>query len=170
MVQESLGFSPADLVFAHTVRGPLKLLQEKWLDDSKLQNLCDYVSNFCFKLHRACELAKQSMSVCADINCADVVACSQFCAAGLLQWPLCGSGKGKGDYIVATPERKRRSRLCHINMLKPFLDRQPVLFSPVNDAKTVLVLSGAELIDEAQVAGALSSADPSAKIRNQKNT
>lgn len=65
------------------------------------------------------------------------------------------------DYIVATPELKRRSRLCHINMLKPFLDRQPVLFSPVNDAKTVLALSSAELIDEAQVAGALSSADPS---------
>ncbi len=26
--QESLGFSPAELVFAHTVRGPLKLLSE----------------------------------------------------------------------------------------------------------------------------------------------
>ncbi len=28
-VQESLGFSPAELVFGHTVRGPLKLLKEK---------------------------------------------------------------------------------------------------------------------------------------------
>lgn len=35
MVQESLGFSPAELVFAHTVRGPLKLLQEKWLSDDR---------------------------------------------------------------------------------------------------------------------------------------
>ena len=29
-VQESLGFSPFELVFGHTVRGPLKLLKEKW--------------------------------------------------------------------------------------------------------------------------------------------
>ena len=28
-VQESLGFSPFELVFGHTVRGPLKLLKEK---------------------------------------------------------------------------------------------------------------------------------------------
>ena len=30
-VQESLGFSPFELVFGHTVRGPLKLLKEKLL-------------------------------------------------------------------------------------------------------------------------------------------
>ena len=37
-VQESLGFSPFELVFGHTVRGPLKLLKEKFLsnDDSSL--------------------------------------------------------------------------------------------------------------------------------------
>jgi len=63
VVQESLGFSPTELVLAHTVRAPLKLLQEKWLGDDKPKNLLDYVCNFCFKLHRGCELAKQNMSV-----------------------------------------------------------------------------------------------------------
>ena len=29
--QESLGFSPFDLVYGHIVRGQLKLLKEKWL-------------------------------------------------------------------------------------------------------------------------------------------
>ena len=45
-VQESLGFSPFELLFGHTVRGPLKLLQEKFLsnDDSSL-NLLQYVSD-----------------------------------------------------------------------------------------------------------------------------
>ena len=28
-IQESLGFSPFELVFGHTVHGPLKLLKEK---------------------------------------------------------------------------------------------------------------------------------------------
>ncbi len=30
-VQDSLGFSPADLVFGHSVRGPLKMLKEDML-------------------------------------------------------------------------------------------------------------------------------------------
>ena len=34
-VQESLGFSPFELVFGHTVRGPLKLLKEKFLSVNK---------------------------------------------------------------------------------------------------------------------------------------
>lgn len=42
VVHESLGFSPAELAFAHTVRGPLRLLRERWLSDAKPQNLCDY--------------------------------------------------------------------------------------------------------------------------------
>ena len=44
-VQESLGFSPFELVFCHTVRGPLKLLKEKWLtetSDLNLFRLCIY--------------------------------------------------------------------------------------------------------------------------------
>ena len=63
MVQESLGFSPVELVFAHTVRGLLKCLQEKWLGDSMPQNLIDYFSNFDFKIHHACDPVKENMSV-----------------------------------------------------------------------------------------------------------
>ena len=58
-VQESLGFSPFELVFGHTVRGPLKLLKEKLLSqvDTPL-NLHQYVSDFQSKLLTACEAAK----------------------------------------------------------------------------------------------------------------
>ncbi len=47
-VQESLGFSPAELVFGHTVRGPLKMLKESILssDSSLKMNVLDYVSKF----------------------------------------------------------------------------------------------------------------------------
>lgn len=41
VVQESMGFSPAELVFAPTVRGPLKLLREEWLSEGTEQNLLD---------------------------------------------------------------------------------------------------------------------------------
>ena len=60
-VQESLGFSPFKLVFGHTVRGPLKLLKEKFLspEDTPL-NLLQYVSDFRSKLLTACEAAVKS--------------------------------------------------------------------------------------------------------------
>ncbi len=60
------------------------------------------------------------------------------------------------DYIVATPERRQQSRLCHINMLKPYLHRE----SPAEEKKTVLSLSSAEIIDQTGDTVVLSSADP----------
>ena len=56
-VQESLGFSPFELVFGHSVRGPLKLLKEKLLsNDETPLNLLLYVSDFRNRLSRACEV------------------------------------------------------------------------------------------------------------------
>ena len=61
-VQESLEFGPFELVFGHTVRGPLKLLKEKFLLDkgSKL-NLLEYVSNFRHRLSSACDLVRHNL-------------------------------------------------------------------------------------------------------------
>ena len=61
-VQESLGFSPFELVFGHKVRGPLKLLKEKFLsnDDSSL-NLLQFVSDFKDRLSKACESARTNL-------------------------------------------------------------------------------------------------------------
>ena len=61
-VQESIGFSPFELVFGHSVRGPLKLYTEKRLsqDDSSL-TILSYVSNFRHKLSEACELAQNNL-------------------------------------------------------------------------------------------------------------
>ncbi len=63
-VQESLGFSPAELVFVHQVRGPLKVLKEHLLsvDSSQSVNVLDYVSNFRDRLHAACSLARESLA------------------------------------------------------------------------------------------------------------
>ena len=61
------------------------------------------------------------------------------------------------DYVVATPDRRWRNRLCHINMFKPYVDRvcspSPVVL------KSVVALSGAEVINQVEAAVALSSAD-----------
>uniref|UniRef100_A0A8C6LIR9 Gypsy retrotransposon integrase-like protein 1 n=1 Tax=Nothobranchius furzeri TaxID=105023 RepID=A0A8C6LIR9_NOTFU len=64
-VQESTGFSPAELVFGHTVRGPLLLLRERFLSEKSKSshNLQDYVSSSRERLHKAREAACSALSV-----------------------------------------------------------------------------------------------------------
>ena len=66
-VQEILGFSPFELVIGHTVRGPLKLLYEKFpsQEDTPL-NLLQYESDFRNKLLTACEAAKSNLKSTQD--------------------------------------------------------------------------------------------------------
>lgn len=69
-VQESLGFSPAELVFGHTVRGPLKMLKENLLslESNPKVNVIDYVSKFRERLHKACSVARESLKVAQKKN------------------------------------------------------------------------------------------------------
>ena len=61
-VQESLGFSPFELVFWHTVRGPLKLLKEKFLSgDKKSLNLLHFVSDLKNILSKACKAVRSNL-------------------------------------------------------------------------------------------------------------
>ena len=61
-VQESLGFSPFELVLGHTVRGPLKFLKENFFsDDDSSLNLLQYVSDFKNRLSKACKAARSNL-------------------------------------------------------------------------------------------------------------
>ena len=62
-IQDSLSFSPFELVFGHSVCGPLKLLKEAWMSDEEEPsfNLLDYISEFRHCLFQACEVAKQNL-------------------------------------------------------------------------------------------------------------
>lgn len=45
---------------------------------------------------------------------------------------------GECDYLVKTPDRKRKARLCHVNLLKPYCERNKPMIS---DVKIVVVLN-----------------------------
>ena len=61
-VQESLGFSPFEFVFGHSVRGPLKLLKEKLLcNDAPFLNLLQYVTDIKQRLQTVRDLAKKNL-------------------------------------------------------------------------------------------------------------
>lgn len=143
-VQESLGFSPFELIFGHAVRGPLKLLKEKWLSISgeNDENLLDYVCKFKERLTQAWNIARQNlkgsqgrMKVWYDRH-----AKTRSFESGdkvLMLLPIPGqplharyfgpyeieTKVSELNYIVKTPGRRKNKQLCHINMLKEYNDR-----------------------------------------------
>ncbi|XP_041947558.1 uncharacterized protein LOC121708759 isoform X4 [Alosa sapidissima] len=144
--QESLGFSPADLIFGHTVRGPLKLLREQLGCETtahKQTNILEYVSSFRERLHSACACAQKALSsaqskmktrydrksVHRSFQAGDKVLLFLPVAGSALQAKFSGPYKvesklSETDYVICTPERRRKTRVCHINMLKPYIARE----------------------------------------------
>lgn len=142
-VQESLGFSPADLVFGHNVRGPLKLFREQLLAETTPQtSVLEYVSSFRERLGRAREMAllklgRTQSKMKTRFDKKSVYRSFQEGDLALVFLPLPGSplqAKFSGpytikqklsdtDYVINTPDRKRKTRVCHINMLKAYVMR-----------------------------------------------
>lgn len=160
-VQESLGFSPAELVFGHTVRGPLKILKDKMLEtnsESETKNL-DYVSRFRKRLHEACDLAQKSLknALCEMKNRYDIKAVARSFQPGdnlLVLLPVQGSALSarftspyevvkklsETDYVIRTPERRRKMRVCHVNMLKVYHEREKVQCDLVKEIAPVVAM------------------------------
>lgn len=141
--QESLGFSPFELVFGHTVRGPLSMLKERWLQETPTnESVFEYISRFRTRLHEAYELAREKLKTAQNkmkrqydrntirrsFNVGDKV---------LVLLPLSGhplKARFHGpyeisrkisdlNYIVNTPDRRKGTQMCHINTIKPYYER-----------------------------------------------
>ncbi|KAJ8040186.1 hypothetical protein HOLleu_14412 [Holothuria leucospilota] len=143
-IQESLGFSPFELVFGHTVRGPLKLLKEKWLSDPGEDiHLLDYVSRFKDRLHGACELAQENLrhsqkkmkawydktTVKREFKPGDKVLVFLPVSGQPLQARFQGPyvierKVSDTDYVILTPDKRKSKRVCHINMMKRYYERE----------------------------------------------
>lgn len=62
VTQETTGFSSKDLVFAHSVRGPLAVLKMTVKDDSPPKNLFGYGNGFWHSLYITRQMAKQKLA------------------------------------------------------------------------------------------------------------
>ena len=156
-VQESLGFSPFELVFGHSVRGPLKPLKEKFLsNDETPLNLLQYVSNFRNRLSRACEVARSNLKMSqGQMNSrydnhvidrkfkpGDKVLALLPIPGRPLQARYFGPytiDKKTSDlnYIINTPGRRKIKQMCHVNMLKEYFDRDSSISKPITVVNTV---------------------------------
>ena len=156
-VQESLGFSPFELVFGHSVRGPLKLLKEKFLsNDETPLNLLKYVSDIRNRLSRACEVARFNLKtsqgkmkarydnhvIDRKFKPSDKVLALLPIPGRPLQARYFGPytiDKKTSDlnYIINTPGRRKNKQMCHVNMLKQYFDRDSSISKPITVVNTV---------------------------------
>lgn len=141
-VCESTGFSPFELVYGHEVRGPLKFVKEKFLAESSEENVLDYVSEFKERLRSACPVAKSHLqsaqkkmidrfdcrAVTRSFNVGDKVLVllpvrgeplhARFSGPYTIKEKLSGV-----NYVVHTPDRRKPTRFCHVNLLKKYHER-----------------------------------------------
>ncbi|XP_064090682.1 uncharacterized protein LOC135204397 [Macrobrachium nipponense] len=141
---ESLGFSPFELVFCHQVRGPLKLIKDQWINNVEDSNLLDYVSDSRERIRKTWDIARDNLMEAqqkmkkyydlgakkVDYKPGDEVLVFLPVAGQPLHAKFSGpyiieKKVGNTDYVVLTPDRRRKKRLCHVNMLKPYFSRTP---------------------------------------------
>lgn len=162
VVQESTGFSPNELVFGHKVRTPLSVLSCDLDSSEPPKSLSTYVYGFRRRLLLACKMATENLTDAQrkmkrkfDSKAEARVFSPGDQVVALL--PIPGSPFGakysgpynvvrrvsETNYVVATPDRRRATQLCHINLLKPYYASSQ---SPSGkDQSAVLVAAGSSV-------------------------
>lgn len=120
------------------------MLQESWVSDEKMEcNVLDYVSSFHERLLSACKLAQTTLerlqtkmkerfdknAVFRSFSEGDKVLVLLPVQGAALQARFSGPyviDKKVSDtnYVVRTPDRRRKTCLCHVNMLKLYVSRE----------------------------------------------
>lgn len=140
---ESLGFSPFELMFTHEVRGPLKVVKERWLGKEEGHGLLATVSDLKERLRECWKMAQENLNVSREkmktwydkkarkreFREGDEVLVLLPMQGQPLQAKFSGPYKvlrriNEVNYVIATPDRRKSQRLCHINMLKPYFQRE----------------------------------------------
>ncbi|XP_073672376.1 uncharacterized protein [Paramisgurnus dabryanus] len=139
VVQESTGYSPNELVFGHNVSTPLSVLSGDLDSTEPPKSLSSYVHGFRRRLFLACKMATENLTDAQRRmkQNYDRKAEARVFGPGdqvLALLPIPGSpfsAKYSGpysvvrqvsetNYVIATPDRRKATQLCHINLLKPY--------------------------------------------------
>lgn len=164
---ESLGFSPFQLLFGREVRGPLKITKDYLLSEDSSESpkvtVQTYINNLRDKLKRVRELAQESFKKSQEVmkhNYDKKAKFREFQPGDqvLVFLPLSGSllaPKFQGpyqvvkklqcnNYLIATPDRRRKTQKLHINLLKSYKQRE----DDDGSQKICLLSSATKYLDE----------------------
>ena len=169
--QESLGFSPFELLYGRTVRGPMAILRELWtqeVPDNDVRTTYQYVVHLRYRLEETCQLVKDSLEKASskakkhfdkktrmrEMQSGDKTLILLPTAESklLMQW--------KGPYQVVdrvgpTDYRIRIGdveKVYHINMLKKYhespIEKQSVSHTSKSKTDTVAEIVAAAVVEE----------------------
>ena len=143
----TLGCSPFELLYGRSVSGPLTLLKSSWISDVDLntakQNVIDFITETRDNVKEAIDVATTHAQLERDkakrwydkkareINYE--VGDEVLVLLPMLSKPLQAKYHGPYviveklgpvDYVVKTPDRRKQRRVCHANLLKPYIRRK----------------------------------------------
>ncbi|KAK7097946.1 hypothetical protein V1264_004849 [Littorina saxatilis] len=142
--QESTGFSPFELMYGRTVRGPMQILKELWTKDvgtPEVKNSYQYVFELREKLEETLEIARENLRKSQDSgkHYYDRKAVNRKFTPGnkvlillptdhnklLMQW----KGPYEVEAVVGINDYKvnvgKKSKIYHANLLKLYVERPP---------------------------------------------
>ncbi|XP_021345000.1 uncharacterized protein LOC110444964, partial [Mizuhopecten yessoensis] len=140
--QESLGFSPFELLYGRTIRGPMMILKELWtkeVPDNEVKTTYQYVMDLRERLDETCELAKEQLRTARvsqrkyynkkakdrqlDVNDKVLILLPTKTNKLLMQWRgpyIVTAKRGPMDYEVDIGGKKKT---LHVNMLKKYFEK-----------------------------------------------
>lgn len=155
--QESLAFSPFELIYGRTIRGPMQILKELWtkeVDSPEIKTTYEYVLDLKNRLRETCELAQQNLQkaqqkhkIYFDRKTKDrifkendkvLLLLPTDNNKLLLQWqgPFEVISRNGNDYKI---QLAGRTKTFHANMLKRYYERKPEQDEPDNNSSDTSV-------------------------------
>ncbi|XP_069163371.1 uncharacterized protein [Procambarus clarkii] len=151
---ESLGISPFEMIFGHSVRGPLEVARDHWLDAETNEDIVDWLSTTKGRLFSAWEMATRTLESTQrtiksrydrrtkqrEFQVGDLVLVCTPTITGSLSARFVGpypvvKKVTNLNYLLSTPDRRKKETLVHVNMIKKYEGRDtlPVTLVTTND-------------------------------------
>ena len=141
--QESLGYSPFELLFGKNLRGPLKFVNDSWFQPTPVSNInvAQYLDNLRNKLISVRLMARQNLENAQKrmkIQQKNAVTrCFEVGDRVLIFFPIPGTSlnsKYTGpytvvrkisptNYVIQTPGRRKDTQLVDVNLMKKYVER-----------------------------------------------
>lgn len=158
---ETLGYSPFQLLFAHEVRGPLELMKQKWMSNEQEEFDIRAVADLRRRMKKIWDLAKENFEkgqVKMKKHYDKKTVLRKFEPGEEVLLLTCPPGDQLSDkfegpykvvkklsdvnYVISTPDKRRKEKLCHINLLKKYHNQEEVCIdeeeAPIASIKSVI--------------------------------
>ena len=143
--QESTGFSPFEMLFGRSVRGPLSVIKEEWLNtpSDSSQTIKQYMDNLKSTLKKVREIARENLkgqqlvmkehydkrTKVRKFKPNDLVLAYLPIPSSPFKAKFCGpypvvKSVNNNTYIIKTPDRKKPTQIIHVNLLKAYHSRK----------------------------------------------